>query len=89
MLDLKLIRNDPEQVREALRRRGAGAEEALDKLAELDRLRREVLVGLEERSTLPAPLPQAVYFRCIRPDQPSALRSLGLAMRALADSYKW
>ena len=52
MLDIKLIRNDPEFVRAALRRRGAHAEAALDKLLELDRARRELLVGAEERRGL-------------------------------------
>jgi seryl-tRNA synthetase len=52
MLDIKLIRNEPDLVREALRRRGAHAEAALDELLELDRSRREVLVGLEERRGL-------------------------------------
>jgi seryl-tRNA synthetase len=49
VLDIKLIRNDPESVREALRRRGAHAEAALDKLLELDHSRRELVVGVEER----------------------------------------
>ena len=38
MLDIKLIRNDPDLVRDALRRRGEHAEAALDKLLELDRV---------------------------------------------------
>lgn len=52
MLDIKLIRNDPEFVRGALRRRGAHAEATLDKLLELDRSRRELLIGVEERRSL-------------------------------------
>jgi seryl-tRNA synthetase len=52
VLDLKLIRNDPTLVREALRRRGAHAEESLDKLLELDASRREILVEVEERRSL-------------------------------------
>jgi len=48
MLDIKLIRNEPDRVREALRRRGAQAEAALDKLLELDRSRRETLVAVEK-----------------------------------------
>jgi seryl-tRNA synthetase len=52
MLDLKLIRSDPEMVRDALRRRGAGAESALDELLVLDRSRREILVDVEERRSL-------------------------------------
>ena len=49
MLDIRLIRTEPELVREALRRRGHHAEAALDELLELDRRRREILVGVEER----------------------------------------
>ena len=52
MLDIKLIRNEPDLVRDALRRRGAHAEAALDKLLELDRSRREVVVAVEERRSL-------------------------------------
>jgi seryl-tRNA synthetase len=52
MLDIKLIRNDPEVVREALSRRGAHATAALDELLELDRSRRELLMGVEERRGL-------------------------------------
>jgi len=52
MLDIKLIRTEPDRVRETLHRRGAQAEAALDKLLELDRSRREVLVAVEERRSL-------------------------------------
>jgi seryl-tRNA synthetase len=52
VLDIKLIRNDPELVREALRRRGAHAEAALENLLELDRSRRELVTGVEERRGL-------------------------------------
>jgi seryl-tRNA synthetase len=52
MLDIKLIRNEPEMVRERLRRRGAKAEAALDMLLELDTRRREILVELEGKRSL-------------------------------------
>jgi seryl-tRNA synthetase len=52
MLDIKLIRSDPDSVRDALNRRGPGAGAALEGLLELDRSRREVLVKLEERRGL-------------------------------------
>lgn len=52
MLDIKLIRNEPEVVRGALGRRGDHAETALDKLLDLDHKRREVLVSVEERRNL-------------------------------------
>ena len=46
MLDLKLIRSDPDLVRAGLERRGAAGE--LDRVIELDARRREILPGLEE-----------------------------------------
>ncbi len=54
MLDLKLIRSDPERVKTALARRGAG--EQVDRLLALDARRRELLPQIEnaqaERKTL-------------------------------------
>jgi seryl-tRNA synthetase len=54
MLDLKLIRSDPERVKAALARRGAG--EQVDELLALDARRRELLPAVEsaqsERKTL-------------------------------------
>ena len=54
MLDLKLIRSDPERVKRALARRGAG--EQVDELLALDARRRELLPDIEsaqaERKTL-------------------------------------
>jgi len=47
VLDLKLIREDPDRVRAALARRGAHAAEGLDLVIELDRRRRELLPELE------------------------------------------
>jgi seryl-tRNA synthetase len=53
MLDLKLLRSDPERVKAALARRGAGGE--VDELLALDTRRRELLPSLEtaqaERNT--------------------------------------
>jgi seryl-tRNA synthetase len=45
MLDLKLIRSDPERVKAALARRGAAA--GVDRVLELDRRRRELLPEIE------------------------------------------
>src|SRR5215213_8503892 len=54
MLDLKLIRSDPERVKQALARRGAA--EGVDELLALDARRRELLPEIEnaqaERKTL-------------------------------------
>jgi seryl-tRNA synthetase len=47
MLDLKLIREDPDGVRAALARRGPDAVGGLDRVIELDRRRRELLPQLE------------------------------------------
>ncbi len=47
MLDLKLIRDDPEWVRAALARRGADAAAGLDAVLELDARRRASIPGLE------------------------------------------
>ncbi len=47
MLDLKLIREDPDGVRAALARRGPEAAAGLDRVIELDRRRRELLPQLE------------------------------------------
>jgi seryl-tRNA synthetase len=52
VLDLKLIRSQPDMVRAALRRRGPQAESALDTLLELDRQRRELLLQVEEKRSL-------------------------------------
>ncbi|EOD00537.1 serine--tRNA ligase [Caldisalinibacter kiritimatiensis] len=46
MLDIKRIRNNPEEVKEALKKRGA--EQFIDKVLELDKKRRELLVEVEE-----------------------------------------
>jgi seryl-tRNA synthetase len=47
VLDLRLIREDPDGVRAALARRGEGAAAGLDRVIELDRRRRELLPELE------------------------------------------
>jgi seryl-tRNA synthetase len=52
VLDIRLIRNEPDEVRSALRRRGPHAEAALDTLLELDRQRREILVAVEDKRAL-------------------------------------
>ncbi len=52
MLDIKMIRSDPEAMRVQLRRRGDQAEGALDRLLDLDRRRRELVVQVEEKRKL-------------------------------------
>jgi seryl-tRNA synthetase len=48
VLDIKLIRQQPDEVRAALARRGAGAADSLDRVIELDGRRRELIPELEE-----------------------------------------
>jgi seryl-tRNA synthetase len=48
VLDVKLIRRDSDAVRAALARRGPDAAAGVDRVAELDARRRELLPGLEE-----------------------------------------
>jgi seryl-tRNA synthetase len=48
VLDIRLIRRDPEAVRESLRRRGAQDAEAIDRLLELDERWRATTTQLEE-----------------------------------------
>lgn len=50
MLDIKRLRNEPEEVKQALERRGIEA--PLDEFAELDKKRREVIVEVEEKKAL-------------------------------------
>jgi len=52
MLDIKLIRNNPEEVRAQLHRRGEKAEAALDRLLALDVRRRGLVVQVEEKRQL-------------------------------------
>ena len=47
MLDIRLVRSEPELVRDGLRRRGHG-EEVLDELLALDVARRKVIAEVEE-----------------------------------------
>lgn len=50
MLDIKRLRNEPEEIMKALQRRGIDA--PLDEFAELDRKRREIIVEVEEKKAL-------------------------------------
>jgi seryl-tRNA synthetase len=87
MLDIKLIRNEPDRVREALRRRGEHAEAALDKLLELDRSRRETLVAVEEkrslRNVVSEQIAQAKKAKQDATEQIDAMRALGDEIKEL------
>jgi seryl-tRNA synthetase len=49
LLDLKLVREDPEGVKKALARRGAGVADAVTELLRLDARRRELIPEIESR----------------------------------------
>jgi len=52
VLDLKLIRDQPDMVRKRLAARGAGSEGPLSQIVESDRLRREYLKTVEQKKAL-------------------------------------
>jgi seryl-tRNA synthetase len=85
MLDLKLIRNEPGLVRDALRRRGGHAEATLDTLLELDRVRRELLTTVEERRSLRNTVSEEIA-RAKRDKHDAAAKIE--AMRAVGDEIK-
>lgn len=87
MLDIKLIRNEPDHVREALRRRGEHAEATLDTLLELDRSRREIVVEVEEkrslRNTVSEEIAQAKRAKVDAADKIAAMRKVGEEIKDL------
>jgi len=85
MLDIKLIRNEPELVRTALRRRGAQAEASLDELLELDRSRREILVVVEEKRSLRNSVSEEIAK--LKRDREDAASKIE-AMRAVGEEIK-
>ncbi|HUB74299.1 MAG TPA: serine--tRNA ligase [Solirubrobacteraceae bacterium] len=84
MLDLKLIREDPDGVRAALARRGPQAVAGLERAIELDRRRRELLPELEG---LRAQQNEANARIRSAPDAPAREREIG-AMREVAARAK-
>jgi seryl-tRNA synthetase len=85
MLDIKLIRNEPDRVRDALRRRGTQAEAALDKLLEMDRSRRELVVAVEERRSLRNAVSEEIAR--LKRDKADATDKIE-AMRAVGEEIK-
>jgi seryl-tRNA synthetase len=84
MLDIQLIRRDPDAVRAALRRRGEAAAAAVDRVLELDQRWREIRTALEEL--------QAEQNRANRgrkgpptPEEREQLAALAAHGRALSD----
>jgi seryl-tRNA synthetase len=84
VLDLRLIRSDPDAVRAALARRGAGAAEAIERLLELDARWRELTTRLE---ALQAEQNEASRGRrgAPTPEEHAAMRALAERGRALSD----
>jgi seryl-tRNA synthetase len=85
VLDLKLIRSEPEAVRAALRRRGPQAEAALDTLLALDQARRETLVQVEEKRALRNSVSEEIALAKRNQEDASAKIE---AMRALGEEIK-
>ena len=87
MLDIKLIRSEPDRVRENLRRRGEHTATALDDLLELDRIRRETLLSVEEkrslRNTVSEQIAQAKKAKEDASEQIAAMRAVGEEIKEL------
>lgn len=92
MLDIKLIRNNPETVRAQLHRRGEKAEAALDTLLALDLRRRELVVQVEERrklrNTASAEIAAAKRAGADAEDQIAAMRRVGDEITSLENELK-
>jgi seryl-tRNA synthetase len=92
MLDLKLIRSQPDLVRGSLRRRGAHAEAALDSLLHLDVRRREILGKVEERrslrNTVSEEIAQAKRNKEDASSKIEAMRAVGEEIKALEVQLK-
>ncbi|MBR6311736.1 MAG: serine--tRNA ligase, partial [Oscillospiraceae bacterium] len=62
MLDIKLIRDDPEGVKRRLRDKGADSDADIDRILELDKLRRDLIFRTEqmksERNKLNSDVPR-------------------------------
>jgi seryl-tRNA synthetase len=84
VLDIRLIRSDPDAVRAALRRRGPGAAEAIDALLERDERWRAITTQLEELRA-----EQNRASKALRgaptPEQRGELAELAARGRALSD----
>ena len=92
MLDIKLIRNNPDEVRTQLRRRGEKAEAALDTLLALDLRRRELVVQVEEkrklRNSVSEEIATAKRSGADAEDKMAAMRRVGDEIKALETELK-
>ena len=48
MLDIKVVRQDPERVKQAVKNRNGNLDKEVDQLLELDLQRREIITAVEE-----------------------------------------
>src|SRR5680860_1878399 len=92
MLDIKLIRNDPEGTRAQLRRRGGHAEAVLDTLLALDERRRGLIVQVEEqrglRNTVSGEIAAAKKAGLDAADRIAAMRKVGSSIKTLEADLK-
>jgi seryl-tRNA synthetase len=92
MLDIKLIRNDPEGTRAQLRRRGERAEAVLDTLLDLDERRRNLIVQVEEkrslRNTTSERIAAAKKSGEDASEQIAAMREVGAEIKAIETDLK-
>ena len=83
MLDLKLIRNDPERVRDGLRKKGAGVD--IDELLRLDEQRRQIIVEADkiknERNTVSQQIAELKKAGLDASDKILAMREVSRAIR--------
>lgn len=92
MLDIKLIRSDPEGTRALLRRRGGHAEAVLDRLLDLDERRRGLIVQVEEqralRNTASEEIAAAKKAGVDAADRIAAMREVGATIKVLEADLK-
>jgi seryl-tRNA synthetase len=92
MLDIKLIRTDPEETRTQLRRRGGRAEAVLDTLLSLDERRRELIVQVEEkrslRNTVSEEIATAKKAGVDASDRIASMREVGELIKTLEANLK-
>ncbi len=84
MLDIRLIRRDPDAVRTALSRRGAGVAEAIDRVLELDEQWRALTTQLEQLRSEQNAASKALKG-APSPEQREQLAELSARGRALSD----
>jgi seryl-tRNA synthetase len=87
MIDIRLVRTDPDLVRAALERRGRGTGAVVDELADLDRLARDGAAGVDEHRAEIKRLSQLVGAARRAADADQA-EELAAQSRSLTDTLK-